>query len=329
MRTPSSGLLLRAVSLGATIAAALMAAVPLHAQDFPVKAIRIVVSNPPGGGTDTWARVVAEKLQARWGQPVIVENRAGAAGNVGAEAVFKAEPDGYTLMFTAPPPLVVNKSLYARLAYDPDLFVPVSVVVTAPNVLLVRTTLAAETLPQLIALARSSPGRLNYGSGGAGSTLHLAAELFNSLAGVKIVHIPYKGSAPALADLMGGQVDMMFMEIGAALPQIRAGKARVLGVGSDKRSRILPEVRTVSEVLPGFVSMVWHSVVAPPKTSGATAVKLSAAIAEALKQPDVAKRMQDQSVEPIGSSPDEMALFMKQESARWGGVIRATGTTAD
>ena len=307
----------------------LAAATPLQAQEYPGRPIRIVVSNPPGGGTDTWARVIAEKLQGRWGQPVVVENRAGAAGNVGAEAVFKAEPDGYTLMFTAPPPLVVNKSLYAKLSYDPETFVPVSVVVTAPNVLLVRPKLAAETMPQLIALAKTHQGQLNYASGGSGSTLHLAAELFNSLAGVKIVHIPYKGSSPALADLMGGQVDMMFMEIGAALPHIRAGKVRALGVGSEKRSRMLPDIRSVAEVLPGFVSMVWHGVVAPPKTPSVIANRLSVAIAEALKSPDVAKRMQDQSVEPIGSTPEEMAQFMKQEGERWGGVIRATGTTAD
>lgn len=307
----------------------LTAAMPLQAQEYPGRPIRIVVSNPPGGGTDTWARVIAEKLQGRWSQPVVVENRAGAAGNVGAEAVFKAEPDGYTLMFTAPPPLVVNKSLYAKLSYDPEMFVPVSVVVTAPNVLLVRPKLAAESMQQLIALAKTNQGRLNYASGGSGSTLHLAAELFNSLAGVKIVHIPYKGSSPALADLMGGQVDMMFMEIGAALPHIRAGKVRALGVGSEKRSRMLPDIRSVSEALPGFVSMVWHGVVAPPKTPSAIASRLSAAIAEALRSPDVAKRTQDQSVEPIGSTPEEMALFMKQESERWGSVIRATGTTAD
>ena len=299
------------------------------AQDYPVKPVKFIVSNPPGGGTDTWARIVAEKLGAKWGQPVVVENRAGAAGNLGAEAVFRAEPDGYTLLFTAPPPLVVNKSLYARLAYDPDAFVPVSLVVTAPNVLLAHPGVDASDVRQLIAFAKSHPGKINYASGGSGSTLHLAAELFGSLAGVRLVHIPYKGSAPALADLMGGQVHMMFMEIGSALPHIRSGRVRVLAVGGEKRSALLPGVPALSEILPGFVSTVWFGVVAPSSTSSAIANKLSVAIADALKQPDVAKRALDQSVETIGGTPVEMAQFLKQERERWGRLIRTTGTKAD
>jgi tripartite-type tricarboxylate transporter receptor subunit TctC len=309
--------------------AALALAMPAPAQDYPGKLVRVVVPYPAGSLTDTLARLVAEKLQGKWGQPVIVENRAGAAGNVGAEMVAKSAPDGYTLMFSPPGTFVTNKLLYAKLTYDPDAFAPVSVVAIAPVVLLVHPNVAAQNVQQLITYAKANPDRLNYASSGVGGLPHLGAELFNSMGGVRIVHVPYQGTAPALTALLGGQVDILFDAVGAALPSIRAGKLRVLAVGSEKRSSVLPDIPAMSEVLPGFVSMVWVAMAAPPKTPAAIANQISMSIAEAAKQPDAVKRMLDLSFEAIGGTPAEMALLIRQETERWGKVVRLTGAKAD
>jgi len=312
------------------LAAALAFSLAAHAQDYPSKPIKIIVPTAPGAVSDNLARILAEMLREKWDQPVIVENRAGAAGNIGAEAVFRAAPDGYTLLFAVQPTLVVNKSLYARLAYDPDAFVPISVVAAATIVLVVHPKVAAEGVQQLIALARANPDRLNYASAGSGSTQHLTSELFKSRAGVKIVHVPYKGNPAAVVDLLGGRVDMMFAEISTALPHIRAGKLRALAIANEKRSPVLPEIPTVSELLPGFAVAPWWGMVAPPRTPSAIAEKISSAVAEVLRQPEVAKRLLDMgSIEAIGNSPAEMALFMRQERERWGNLIRAIGATAD
>ena len=307
------------------LAAALGFSIAAHAQNYPDKPIKIIVPFPPGGATDIVARIVAEKLRGRWDQAVIVENRAGAAGNIGTEAVFRAAPDGYTLLYTPLGPLVIHKSLYAKLSYDPDAFVPVSESVESTTVLVVHPKVAAESVQQLIALAKGNPDRLNYASPGSGTSFHLLAESFNSMAGVRIVHVPYKGTGPAITDLLSGQVDMMFTEISTTLPHIRAGKMRLLAVTSEKRNSLLPGTPTVSEVLPKFVGVGWHGIVAPPGTPSAIATKLSTAIAEALKQPDVAQRLLELNLEAVGSAPAEMALFMMQERERWGNVIRALG----
>jgi len=310
-------------------AVALPVALPVQAQDYPGKLVRVVVPFPPGSLTDTLARIVAEKLQGKWGQPVIVENRAGAGGNVGADAVAKAAPDGYTLLFAPPSPFVTNKLLYAKLAYDPDAFVPVSVIAIAPVVLLVHPNVAAQSVQQLIAYAKANPDRLNYASSGVGGLPHLGAELFKSMAGISAVHVPYQGTAPALAALLGGQVDMLFDAVGAALPSIRAGKLRVLAVGSEKRTPLLPDTPAMNEVLPGFASMVWVAMAAPPKTPAAVANWISTSVAEAVKQPEVVKRMLDLSFEAIGGTPAEMARLLKEEIERWGNVVRITGARAD
>jgi tripartite-type tricarboxylate transporter receptor subunit TctC len=316
------------IVLGATLLAAALA-LPAAAQDFPGKPIKIIVPYAAGGGADIMARIVAQKLQEKWGPAVIVENRAGAGGNLGAEAVFMAEPDGHTLLFTAQGPLVVNQSLYGKLAYDPDAFAPVSLVVVAYSVLLAHPKVPASSLQELIAFAKANPDQLNYASQGIGTAAHLTAELFKSMAAVKIVHVPYKGSGPALNDLVAGHVNIMFGELAAAHPYIGSGMLRPLAVSSEQRNPSMPDVPTVSEVLPGFVVTSWWAMVAPPGTPPAIVNKLSAAIAETLKQPDVAARLVDMSMVGTGSTPAELASFMQQERERWGKVIRTSGARAE
>jgi tripartite-type tricarboxylate transporter receptor subunit TctC len=300
------------------------------AAGYPARPIRVIVPFPPGGSADLMPRAVAEKVSAKWGQPVVVENRPGAAGNIGAEIVFKAEPDGYTLLSAPPPPLVINPSLYPKLAFDPSQFVPVTVIGSIPNAMIVHPKVAVGSVQEFIALARANPDKFNYASQGSGTTSHLAAEMFKSMAGgLRITHVPYKGTAPALTDLLGGQVDLMFDNLGVSLPHVRSGKLKALAVGSEQRFAALPDVPAMAETLPGFVSIAWFGIVAPPKTPAPIAEKFSAAIAEALKQPDVAKRLAELSAEPIGSTPADMAAFMKQEADRYRDIIRAVGVKVD
>jgi tripartite-type tricarboxylate transporter receptor subunit TctC len=308
----------------------LLAVSTASAQEWPARAVRIIVPFPPGGSADLLPRAVSEKLAERWGQPVIVENRPGAAGNIGADAVFRAEPDGYTLLSAPPPPLVINRLLYRKLSYDSSQFVPISVIGAIPNVLLVHPKLGVNSVQDLIDLARSSPGKLNYASQGSGATSHLTAELFKSMAGgLQITHIPYKGTAPALTDLLGGQVDMMYDNLGVSLPHVRSGKLKALAVASRKRFAALPYVPALAEVLPGFESVAWFGIVAPPRTSPAVVDKISADVIDVIKLPEVQKRLADLSAEPMGLTPAETAAFMKQETERWGAIIRSAGVRVD
>jgi tripartite-type tricarboxylate transporter receptor subunit TctC len=314
--------------------ALLLAVSPALAQEWPARTVRIIVPFPAGGSADLMPRIVAEKLSERWGQPVIVENRPGAAGNIGADAVFRAEPDGHTLLSAPPPPLVINKLLYKNLPYDAEKFVPVSVIGAIPNVLLVHPKTRVSTVQEFIALAKANPGKLNYASQGNGSTSHLTAELFKSMAGgaegsLRITHVPYKGTAPALADLLGGQVEMMCDNLGVSLPHVRSGKLKALAVASSKRFPGLPDVPALDESLPGFEAVAWFGIVAPPGTPPAIAQKVSAAVAEALKLPDVQKRMSDLSAEPMGLTPAQTADYMKRETERWAAVIRTAGVRLD
>ena len=255
-----------------------------------------------------------------------MENRAGSAGNIGAEATFRAAPDGYTILFSAHPALVVNKSLYAKLTYDPDAFEPIGVLVKIPVVLVVRAGVAANSVQQLIALAKANPDRLNYASSGSGGTPHLAAEWLKTMVGVRIVHVPYKSNTNAVTDLLAGRVDMMFLNLDAVLPHIRTGKLRALAMAGDKRDALLPGTPTMSEVLPGFVLAAWWGAVAPPKTPTAIANKVSTAIAEVLKQPDMTKRLFELgNIEAVGGTPAEMAVFMKHERERWAELVRVSG----
>ena len=299
-------------------------------QDWPARTVRIIVPFPPGGSADLMPRAVIEKLAERWGQPVIVENRPGAAGNIGADAVFRAEPDGYTLLSGPPPPLVINRLLYPSLSYDSTQFVPISVIGAIPNVLLVHPKTNVSSVHELIALAKANPGKLNYASQGSGTTSHLTAELFKSMAGgeegpLRIQHVPYKGTAPALADLLGGQVEMMCDNLGVSLPHVRSGRLKALAVASRNRFSGMPDVPAMSETLPGFEAVAWFGIVGPPKLPAGLAQKISADVKEVLNYPEVQKRLSDLSAEPMGLTPHESAAFMRQETERWSAVIRSAG----
>jgi tripartite-type tricarboxylate transporter receptor subunit TctC len=307
-----------------------LAAVPGWSQEWPNKPVRIIVPFPPGGSADLMPRAVAEKLAESWRQPVIVDNRPGAAGNIGADVVYRAEPDGYTLLSAPPPPLVINRLLYQKLTYDSSRFVPITVIGAIPNVLLVHPKTKANTVQEFIALAKANPGKLNYASQGIGSTSHLTAELFKSMAGgLDIAHVPYKGTAPALADLLGGQVDMMCDNLGVSLPHVRAGKLKALAVASAKRVKSLPQVPALAETLPGFEAVAWFGIVAPPNTPSAIAEKVAAGVQEALRQPEVVKRLSELSAEPMGLTPAQTAAYMKQETERWAAVIKSAGVKAE
>jgi len=312
------------------IGAALLAAAPAGAlaqDNYPSRMIKIILPIPGGGSADILPRIVADKLAARWGRPVIVENRPGGALNIGAEAVAKAEPDGYTLLATPPPPLATNQSLYPKLGFDPNAFVPVTVMAITPNVLVANPKVPFSTIQGLVAFAKANPGKLTYASSGAGSTVHLAMELLKIQTGIEILHVPYKGLVPT--DLLAGRVDLMFNNLGNTLPQIKSGALKVLAVGSEKRLAALPDVPAVSETLSGFVYTTWFAVVAPPKSPPEIAAKLSAAIAEILRLPDVAERIRDLSMTPVGSTPAETAAFIQEERERWRKVIVSAGIKPD
>jgi len=316
---------MRTLAAALSILLALFSPTPA-AQDWPQKAVRIIVPFPAGGSADLLPRIVGEKLSEKWGQPVVVENRPGAAGNIGATAVYNAEPDGYTLLSAPPPPLVINRLLYPKLGFDSTRFVPITVIAAIPNVVLVHPKTGVNSIKELIELAKANPGKLNYASQGNGTTSHLTAELFKHMAGgLQIVHVPYKGTAPALADLLAGQVEMMCDNLGVSLQHVKSGKLKALAVASPKRVASLPEVPALAEHLPGFEAVAWFGIVGPPGTSAAVAEKVSAGVREALKMPDVQRRLATASAEPMGLTPAQTAAYMKQETERWGAVIRAAG----
>ena len=303
---------------------------PAIAQEYPSKPIKVVVPFPPGGGMgDRIARLVSDKLRERWGQPLIVENRAGANANIGADYVAKAAPDGYTLLVTGEGPLVINKALNPKLSYDPDAFVPVSVLMAQSLILVSHPKVPAQNLQQLLAYAKANPDKLNLASNGNGSNMHLTLEMLKLATGVKITHVAYKGIPPALTDLVGGQVDLVFVGLGTVQQLLKAGKLRVIAAAGERRMAPLPDIPTIAESIPGFAATSWFGMVAPPKTPAAIAEKLSGAIREFMQQPDVTKILSDLSIEGVGNSPVEMAAFIKQETERWGKVIRATGIKAE
>jgi tripartite-type tricarboxylate transporter receptor subunit TctC len=298
------------------------------AQAYPAKPVRILVPFPPGGTADLLTRLTAEKMTASFGQQFVVENRAGAGGNLAAEHVSRAEPDGYTLLASPPHLLTINPLLY-RLSFDPTKLAPVSIIATYPNVLLAGPKLRAATLQELIAQARERPGAIAIASQGNGTLSHLAAELFKSMAKVDLLHVPYKGTAPAMTDLLGGQVELMFDNLITAMPHVKSGKLRLLGVAGERRIGAFADVPAINEVLPGFRSETCIALVAPPGTPGAITEKLSAAVRRAVAEPDFRRLLTELQAEPVGNTPREMADVIRQESERWSRVIREAHITID
>ncbi|HLH93726.1 MAG TPA: tripartite tricarboxylate transporter substrate binding protein [Xanthobacteraceae bacterium] len=325
-REPISPILrrLRAVALLALATLGLCLS-PSGAQEFPTHAVRIIVPFPAGGTADIVPRVVGDLLSRKWGQPVIIENRTGAGGNIGAEAAFKAEPDGYTLLASPPPPLVINQNLYPKLNFDPTQFVPIVVMVRVPNALVVNAKFPPHNVPEVIALARARPGKVTSATQGNGTTSHLTSEMFQMMAGVKLQHVPYRGSAPALADLVAGNVDLMFDNLGVSLALVKSGQLRLLAVATPTRMASLPDVPTIAETLPGFESAAWYAVVAPPKTPRAIVDKINADINEALHQPEMLPHLADWSGELIGGTAEAAAAYMHADVERWDKVIKAAG----
>ena len=282
----------------------------------------------PGGGTDALARIVAQKLSEKFGQPVVVENRAGGAGNIGAEAVFRSSPDGYTLLFTQPAPLTVNAALYGRPSFEAERFVPIAMVSAQDIMLAVNPNVPAKNLAELIAYAKANPNKLNYGSSGVGTAPHLAAELFKSLTGVGMVHVPYKGSGESMIATLGGQIDLTFFAFSSALANARSGKLRAIAVGGLHRNPAMPELPSISETVPGYLAASWTAMVAPPDTPPAVVQRLRQAMTEIKAQPDVQARMVAAGDQVFNASPSEMADFLSQDRRRWSDLIRSTGITA-
>jgi tripartite-type tricarboxylate transporter receptor subunit TctC len=319
--------ILRAV---AVTGLALCAAGAQAADPYPNRPIKWIVPFPPGGAMDSIARTLGEKLSTSMKQPVIVENRPGAGGTIGSNLVAKAAPDGHTIMIVSIGQ-AVNPSIYPKLPYDSGKdFEPVSLVGIVPNILVAHPSVKANNVKELVALAKAQPGKITYASAGNGTTVHLAAELFNSMAGVDIMHVPYKGSAPAVTDLMGGQVDIMFDSLSSAKPYVETGKLKALAVTTAKRSKAFPNVPTVAESgLPGYELSGWYAVFVPAKTPKPVVDRLHAELVKALKQDDVRARFALIGAEPVGSSPQELAATLKTETARWEKIVRERNIKAD
>lgn len=290
---------------------------------FPSRPVKIVVPNPPGTLLDVIPRLVADKLSETWGQPVIIENRPGAAQNIGADAVAKSDPDGYTLLATPPGPLVVSQWYFPKLPFDPTAFIPVTVMVGVPTVLVANPNLPVSSFREFMAHAKANPGKLNYGSPGPGSTPQLAQEALMQAGDFKMIHVPYQGMGPALKDLIAGHIQVMLDIAGNSLPLIQDGKLKALAATGNARIPQLPTVPTVAETLPGYVHSEWFALAAPPRTPPALAVKISAAVAEVLKRPDVVQRLETMAATPVGSAPEDAALFIEGERDRWRRIVAA------
>ena len=298
-------------------------ATSVSAEDYPDRAVKIVVPFPAGGTADAVPRIVGDWLSRKWGQPVVIENRTGAAGNIGAEAVYRSPPDGYTLLSAPPPPLVINQNLYPKLGYDPTKFEPIIVMAQVPNALIVNpNTIKASSLPELIDYLQQNPGKVTSATQGNGTTSHLTSELFQLMAKVTLRHVPYRGSAPALQGLLAGDVDLMFDNLGVSLPLAEAGKLKLLAVASATRMPSLPNVPTIAELLPGFEAVAWYGIVAPPNTPKAIIDKINADANEALRQPEVQDSLKKLSAEIFGGSVDKTAKYMRDEIERWDHVIK-------
>jgi tripartite-type tricarboxylate transporter receptor subunit TctC len=326
----ASGLMWLADAAGLISIALAVSSGTALAQSFPHKAVRMVVPFPAGGSTDIVGRTVAQKLSEMWGQPVVVDNRPGGGTSIGTDAVAKAAPDGYTLLVT-PAPFTINPSLLAKLPYDALAdFAPITLINTTPLVLVVNPGVPAKSVKELIALAKSKPGKLNYGSSTIGGSNHLAGELFNAMAGVRMVHIPYKGNAPALIDLVGGHIDLIFNGVTSALPLIKGGKLRALAVTSMQRSNAMPDLATMDEAgIKGFEAVAWNGLGAPAKTPREIIARINSDVIKIVRSPELKERLTAEGSDPVGNTPDQYAVFLRNEIEKWAKVIKLAGVKAE
>jgi tripartite-type tricarboxylate transporter receptor subunit TctC len=312
-----------------------LALIALHppvarSEDYPARPVKIVVPFPAGGTADVLPRIIADWLSHKWGQSIIVEDRAGAGGNIGAEFVAKADPDGYTLLASPPPPLVINQNLYPHLDFDPLQFVPIIVIGRVPNGLVVNPgTIAANTVKDFIAYTQANPGKVTAATQGNGTTSHLTSELFQMMAHVKLQNVPYRGSAPALNDLVAGSVDCMFDNLGVSMQLVKASKLKLIAVASPQRMASIPDVPTIAETLPDVTAVTWYALVAPPNTPTALVEKINAGANEALHDPGVQKRLADLQAEAVGGTPQATADYFREEAERWKKVITSAHVTLD
>ncbi len=300
-------------------------ALPAAAQTYPSRPIRIVVPLPPGSNGDLMPRILAQHLSAKLGQPVVIENRSGAAQNLGAEYVSRAEPDGYTLLATPQGPLVISPSFVPNLPFDPSRFVPVTIMAKLPYILVVHPKVPVATLAEFIAYAKAHPFKLNYGTPGLGSSSHLTGEMLKLAAHIEMTHVPYAGLAPAITDLLAGHTDVMIANLDSTLSQVQEGKLRGLAVTGEKRAPELPGLPAIAETYPEVVSTSWFAVVAPPKTPAEIAGLLSRRFAEILREPEIEKKWREMTLTPVGGTPDEVGAFLKAETERWRQVIVSGG----
>ncbi len=308
------------------VALCLAAAVAQAADTYPSRPIRFIVPYPPSGGTDTVARLIAQPLAARLGQSVVVDNRSGANAIIGTALAAKAPADGYTLVFSLPANVAVNPVYYRDLPYDPQRdFAPLIQLNDIALLLVTANTLPVRNVPELIALAKAQPGQLNFASSGNGSAAHLAMELFNAMAGVRMVHVPYKGGAPALTDIIAGQVQMMSGPMIGAMPHVRAGRVRALAVTTARRTRGLPDVPAIAESLPGYDSAIWHGVLVPRGTPAAIVSRLNSELNAVLQLPEIRERFASQGAEPVGGTPQQFATLIRTETEKYAKLLRGIG----
>lgn len=322
---------LRSTNVRAGAAVLILAALPTFAAEsvYPTKPIRIIATTTPGSGPDIIARLVGQKLTEAWGQPVVVEPRPGASGMIGAEIAARASPDGYTFMIATSQHAIVN-SMYEKRNYDliRD-FAPVSLMASTPFILVVNASVPAATIKELVALAKSKPGHLKYGSGGSGSPPHLSAEIFKSMTGVDILHVPYKGVTPALNDTVAGHVQMTFSVIPACIALVKAGKVKAIGVTSAKRTQLVPDLPTIAETVPGYEFIGWYGLMAPAKTPAAIINQTSVEVVKALKTPEFQERISALGAEPIGTTPRELGVFMREQVEKMRKAVRESGARPD
>ena len=316
-------------SISLALALALLLLGQAHAQTaWPAKPIRLIVGFAAGGSTDVTARIIAQALSERLGQPVVVENRGGAGGNIGADAVAKADPDGYTLLMATSSTFAANPNLYKSLPFDVQKdFAPITVTAFIPNLLVVNPSVPANNVADFIAYLKANPDKLNFASAGNGTSQHLSGELFNSLAGVRMTHVAYRGGAPAVSDLLGGQVQVIFAPLVEVIQQVRAEKLKALGITTAKRSPLLPDVPTILESLPGYEVALWNGLLAPAKTPPDIIDRINRATIEALRSPEVKAKLAEQGSEPVGNTPAEFKAFIESELVKWRRLVEISGAT--